>query len=313
MGMTQVFRPNSDRPAVAAWPAGVAVAALFWLGGPTGTAQAAQAGPATPVTSAGPSSIGPSRSAADGITITIVQNCLATAVDATIGNGTDAAVTVAVAKITASDDEIGPIIDTVTVGAGATGMLRAQAVFPDSLHLGYVRQDTGALIGTFHTDSWSCPGQADLRIEVISGTTYSSGIVCMRFAGMQPGHGRVEPIPPSLERFAYTPDPGYVGPDQFSYGCAPAAQQFGTVFITVLPGAAQPGPTQSRPAQPGPAQPEAARPAPLPRHPPRQQLPATGPAGLPWQIAAAAGLILAGATATWLSRPRRRRLGRRLR
>ncbi|MBI1758467.1 MAG: hypothetical protein HYR62_04485 [Actinobacteria bacterium] len=35
--------------------------------------------------------------------------------------------------------------------------------------------------------------------------------------------------------FTYTPDPGYVGPDQFNYVCTGGAEAYGTVFITVLP------------------------------------------------------------------------------
>jgi LPXTG-motif cell wall-anchored protein len=250
-------------------------------GSATGTAT-----PTAPASAPGENdTASPTASAPGQLTVTLAKNCEANSVDATIVNGTAAAVTVAVTKLP------GPTVDSVTVAPGATGLLRVRGTFADPLDLTYTRVDTGAVVGTFQTDLWICPRRFDVRIRVVSGTTYTSPVVCPGFGtGGRTRHGLLRPASPRPsvgERFTYSPDRGYVGPDQFDYSCVTSAEAFGTYFITVLP------------TPPAHALPPPARVLP-------PQLPATGPSGLPPLLAVAVGLLLAGTATTWLARRQRR-------
>jgi hypothetical protein len=253
---------------------------------------AATATTTAPPPSGSPGTTSPAPSPTGELTLTTAKNCDAYSLDATIVNRTSAAVTV-VAAVPLSDlDEVpGAVIDTVTVAAGATGLLRVRGTFSDPLRVAYVRPDTGAVIGTFRTDFWFCARQVDFRIRIVSGTTYTSPLMCPGFGRgtFRTRHGTIRPVspPPSVgEQFSYRPDPGYIGPDQLRYGCVTSAETFGTFFFTVVPAPSRP--------------PAHAAPSPPP------QLPATGLAGLRRQVGIGGLLVLGGTMLTRLGRRRQR-------
>jgi LPXTG-motif cell wall-anchored protein len=84
----------------------------------------------------------------------------------------------------------------------------------------------------------------------------------------------------------YRPAPGFVGSDSFVWSCEPAWVEEDLYTITVRPRPAPATPGQ-HPTTPAPA-----------------VLPATGAARVPPIAAAGLTLLLLGALATWLGRPR---------
>ncbi len=176
----------------------------------------------------------------------------------------------------------GPVFQTLTVAAGATEILRLKAEFSNPYNLEFSRLDTGAVLAGYQNEFFVCPQRYDRSFRVESGTTYRSDPICPAFSGTRPAHGTLRVL--DDWSFTYTPDPGYVGPDQFDYQCITSAETYGTVRITVLP--APPGET----TQPPP--------------PARPALPATGVA-VGGELAAGLGLLVAGVVGLWLARRRR--------
>lgn len=286
------------------------ITGLFTLAVLPTTTQAAEPTPTTseaatpteqpPVTST-PSATPPSRPPGE-LTITLARNCTAYSVDATIVNRTGPAIAVAAYRLprpvgSDADDVLGPLIDTTTVAAGRTGLLRVPATFMDPLDIAYVRQDADAIVTRFDAAYWLCPRRYDFHARVVSGSSYTSPALPPGGAGdFRTRHGKIHTldIPTAGWQFRYTPDPGYVGLDRLDYYSVPSAEQFGTFFFTIVPRpprATTPNP--ARTANPGNRPAGAAA-----------KLPATGPTGLPWLLATAAGLLLSGGLLLTLHRSR---------
>jgi hypothetical protein len=279
---------------------------------PTGSSTVPSPGPAGPPAESPNPTLTPTVTesptpppAAGPVTVAVGKNCDSYSIDATVGNGGSSPVTVGVVR-DGPVIEIGAVFASVTVAGGQSGLLRVTATFSDSYHLVYIRLDTGTEVGRFDEDIFMCAHRYDHRVVVVSGTTYvGRDWSCPVYLGVTsgPAHGRAHPTAGELigESLAYTPDRGYVGPDQLDYACNASAEAFGTVFITVVPApAGRHAPPAGRHAPPArPALPvPSVRAAPAPP----TGLATTGMSGLPLQFAVGCGLVLAGVLGLWLSR-----------
>ena len=212
--------------------------------------------------------------------MTVTLSCQPDSIDATIVNGTGAAVTVGVANVG------GPVFQQVTVPAGGTDLLRVDATVEMFYQLEYRRLDTGEVLATYQ-NVFACETRAEDSIRVVSGAPITVQTACAGVATVTgPTHGSLRQLAAgnANNTYVYTSDPGYVGPDRFDYLCHEEGSD-GTVFITVV--AAAPEPTPSvRPAQPTPP-----------------TLPATG-STIGGTVILGAGLLLAGAILIALTRRR---------
>src|SRR5215217_2840832 len=151
-------------------------------GSPSGSVSQSPSG--SPSTSPpGGSLASPSPVPSGGVTVTVAANCDAYSIDATITNRTGAPVTIGVANAS------GPVFQTLTVAAGATGVLRIKAEFSNSYNLQYSRLDTAVVLAVYQNELFACPKRYDRSVQVVSGTTYRSDPICPAFGGTRPAHG----------------------------------------------------------------------------------------------------------------------------
>jgi Big-like domain-containing protein len=150
-----------------------------------------------------------------------------------IHNGRAAPVTVQVV------DQGGSVLGSVTVAAGATAtkVLGVVVDVADPYDLRYVDAADGTLLAEFsEQQGFFCPRHGELHITVVSGRTFVSPRTCPALGASRPAHGRTRTV--EDDRYAYTSDRGYVGPDRFDITCIGSAEFSATVLVTVTPASA---------------------------------------------------------------------------
>jgi hypothetical protein len=260
--------------------------------------------------------------AADGqVRAWAVVNCAGNHVDLTVDNQTDAPVEVTVSRSSWYDPAIEEeqIFEPIPVDAGATVNRQLGPLPWEASTLAWHFWLGPQADGKFLAGANVFPCAAEYNPQVTARSGIPVEIAFCSPVGHGPArHGTVE-VPPNggTGSLVYTANHGYIGPDQFTYGCGGAGAAFGTVFVTVLPGLAAPAPPRATPPRTAPAPPRADRPRTVPAPPraapvrrvgqPAAALPATGaPAGA--QVGVGAALVGLGTLVLLLGRRRRCRV-----
>ncbi|HKE75938.1 MAG TPA: Ig-like domain-containing protein [Acidimicrobiales bacterium] len=160
-------------------------------------------------------------------------------------------------NVEASADPASP--ETATVGPNETVDIPVPLHVPGAT-FPFVVQVTGdnGFPATTFDPVFDCPSVIDFSVTTQEGTPVEKSDICPTFGAGESGpeHGTLKSATHGLGGFVYTPDPGFVGTDSFDYQCGGAANQLGTVTVTVTSAPAAPPP----PAPAAPATPVAASP-----------------------------------------------------